>query len=254
MKYKFNYLIQEGRFSVVEMSLRKILISDNDRKILKHLAEVRTADVIDALDRYNVHDSTIMSEEIKPLFENIKMVGIALTIRLIKNRKPMPIMTPEEYDKYVAEWYSKENNAELFLGIAEPGHVLVVEGGGYTKVGFWGSYLSLMAMDRGIVGAVIDGGCRDVAEVRKERFPVFCRRVGRTETIGRLILRPEDVNIPVTVGDVLVEPGDFVMGDDDGVVIIPRELAEPVSERALRQFQEDRVNQKPYLEKFGISL
>ncbi|MGB9718626.1 MAG: RraA family protein, partial [Thermoproteota archaeon] len=101
---------------------------------------------------------------------------------------------------------------------------------------------------------VIDGGCRDVAEIRRERFPVFCRGVGRTETVGRLILRPEDVNIPVTVGDVPVEPGDFVMGDDDGVVVIPRELAEAVSERALRQFQEDRANQKPYLEKLGIRL
>ncbi|MEM1542623.1 MAG: hypothetical protein QXV82_08330, partial [Ignisphaera sp.] len=64
----------------------------------------------------------------------------------------------------------------------------------------------------------------------------------------------EDVNIPVTVGDVLVEPGDFVMGDDDGVVVIPREIADPVSKRALRQFQEDRMNQKPYLDKFGIRL
>ncbi|MDW8033427.1 MAG: RraA family protein [Nitrososphaerota archaeon] len=236
------------------MSVQKNTISNEDREILKRLAEVRTADVIDALDRYNVHDSTIMSEEIRPLFNDIKMVGVALPIRLTKNREPIPNMTPEEYDNYTAEWYRKKNDAELFLKIAEPGHVLVVDGGGYTKVGFWGSYLSLMAMDRGIVGVVIDGGCRDVAEVRKERFPVFCRRIGRTETIGRLVLRPEDVNIPVTVGDVLVEPGDFIMGDDDGVVVIPREIADQVSKRALRQFQEDRMNQKPYLEKFRIRL
>lgn len=236
------------------MSIQRRSISNEDREILKHLSEVRTADVIDALDRYNVHDSTIMSEEIRPLFNDIKVAGIALTIRLTKNREPIPSMTPEEYDNYTAEWYKTKNNADLFLKIAEPGHVLVVDGGGYTKVGFWGSYISLMAMDRGIVGVVIDGGCRDVAEIRKERFPVFCRRIGRTETIGRLVLRPEDVNIPVTVGDVLVEPGDFVMGDDDGVVVIPREIADQVSKRALRQFQEDRMNQKPYLEKFGIRL
>ncbi|MBO3769314.1 MAG: RraA family protein [Candidatus Brockarchaeota archaeon] len=238
----------------MKMSMQRRAVSNEDREILKRLSEVRTADVIDALDRYNFHDSTIMSEEIRPLFNDIKMVGIALTIRLTKNREPIPSMTPEEYDNYAVEWYETKNNADLFLKIAEPGHVLVVDGGGYTKVGFWGSYLSLMAMDRGIVGVVIDGGCRDVAEVRRERFPVFCRWIGRTETIGRLVLRPEDVNIPVTVGDVLVEPGDFVMGDDDGVVVIPREIADPVSKRALRQFQEDRMNQKPYLDKFGIRL
>jgi regulator of RNase E activity RraA len=230
------------------------LISDKDRELLKRLSEVRTADVIDALDRYNVHDSTVMSEGIRPLFNNVKMVGVALTIRLVKAREPIPSMSPGEYDQYASEWYRSKNNAELFLRVAEPGHALVVDGGGYTKVGFWGSYIALIAMDRGVVGAVIDGGCRDVAEIRRERFPVFCRGIGRTETVGRLILRPEDVNIPVTVGDVPVEPGDFVMGDDDGVVVIPRELADAVSERALRQFQEDRVNQKPYLERFGIRL
>lgn len=72
--------------------------------------------------------------------------------------------------------------------------------------------------------------------------------------IGRQELRPEDVNIAVTIGGVLVEPGDFVMGDDDGVVIIPKELADVVSQRALKQFQDDRKNQRPYLNKFGIQL
>ena len=230
------------------------LVSDEDRELLKRLSEVRTADVIDALDRYNAHDSTIMSEEIRPLFNDVKMVGVALTIRLVKAREPIPSMSPEEYDHYASEWYRDRNNAELFLRLAEPGHVLVADAGGYTRVGFWGSYIALIARDRGIAGLVIDGGCRDVAEIRRERFPVFCRGVGRTETVGRLILRPEDVNVPVTVGNVPVEPGDFVMGDDDGVVVVPRELAEAVSERALRQFQEDRANQKPYLEKFGIRL
>ncbi|MEM1557239.1 MAG: RraA family protein [Thermoproteota archaeon] len=230
------------------------MISDRDREIISRLMRVRTADVIDALDRYNIHDSTIIPEEIKPLFNDIKMVGITLPIRLIKSREPIPKMTPEEYEKYASEWYSKRNNAELFLKLAEPGHVLVVDAGGHTKVGFWGSYIALIARDRGIVGLVIDGGCRDVAEIRKERFPVFCRGIGRTETIGRQELRPEDVNIPVTIGGVLVEPGDFIMGDDDGVVVIPKELGEVVSLRAIKQFEDDRKAQKPYLEKFGIQL
>lgn len=229
-------------------------ISDKDREILKRLMEVRTADVIDALDRYNVHGSTIVSEEIRPLFNDIKMAGVALTLRLLRANEPIPTMTPEEYEQYAAEWYGRRNNAELFLKIAEPGQVLVVDADGYTQVGFWGSFIALIARDKGIVGLVIDGGCRDVREVRKERFPVFCRGVGRTEVIGRQELRPEDVNIPVTVGRVLVEPGAFVMGDDDGVVIIPRDLADAVSQRALKQFQEDRRGQKPYLEKFGIQL
>lgn len=215
---------------------------------------IRTADVIDALDRYNFHGSTIVHEGIKPLFNDIKMAGVALTIRLIRVREPIPTMTPEDYERYASDWYRNRNNGELFLSVAEPGHVLVADAGGYTQVGFWGSCIALIARDRGIVGLVIDGGCRDVGEIRRERFPVFCRGIGRTETIGRQELRPEDVNIPVTVGGVLIEPGDFVMGDDDGVVVIPRKLADLVSQRALKQFQDDRKMQMPYLKKFGIQL
>jgi regulator of RNase E activity RraA len=230
------------------------LISERDRELIERFMKVRTADVIDALDRYNVHGYTIMSEEIRPLYGDIKMVGVALPIRLVKTKELMPKMTPEQYERYAAYWYQNRNNADLFLKIAEPGHVLVADAGGYTEVGFWGSYIALIAKDKGIVGVVIDGGCRDVSEIRKEKFPVFCRGIGRTETIGRQELRPEDVNIPVTVGRVLVEPGDFVVGDDDGVVVVPKDLADLVSERALKQFQEDRRMQGPYLEKFGIQL
>ncbi|MGQ9690914.1 MAG: hypothetical protein ACUVQY_06585 [Thermoproteota archaeon] len=114
----------------------------------------------------------------------------------------------------------------------------------YTQVDFWGSYIALIARDMGIAGLIIDGGYRDVREVRKERFPVFCRVIGHTEVIGRQELRPEDVNIAVTIGGVLVELGDFVVGDDDDLVIIPKELADVVSQRELKQFQDDRKNQR----------
>lgn len=230
------------------------LVSSKDRELIERFMKVRTADVIDALDRYNIHGSTIMSQEIRPLYENIKMVGVALPIRLIKTGESVPTMTPEEYEQYAANWYQNRNNADLFFKIAESGHVLVADAGGYTEVGFWGSYIALVAKDKSIMGLVIDGGCRDIGEIRKEKFPVFCRGIGRTETIGRQELHPEDVNIPVTVGRVLVEPGDFVIGDDDGVVVVPRELADVVSERALKQIQDDRRMQRPYLEKFGIQL
>lgn len=145
-------------------------ISDRNREIVKRLMEVRTADVIDALDRFNVYGSTIVSEEIRPLFNDIKMVGVALTLRTLRTNEPFPMMTSEEYERYATEWYSKRNNAELFLRMAEPGHILVVDADRYTQVGFWGSYIALIARDMGIAGLVIDGGCRDVREVRKERF------------------------------------------------------------------------------------
>lgn len=230
------------------------MISTKDRELIECFMKVRTSDVIDALDRYNIHGYTIMPEEIRPLYDNIKMVGVALPIRLIKTRESVPTMTPEQYEQYAANWYQNRNNADLFFKIAEPGHVLVADAGGYTEVGFWGSYIALVAKDKGIMGLVIDGGCRDIGEIRKEKFPVFCRGIGRTETIGRQELRLEDVNIPVTVGRVLVKPGDFVVGDDDGVVVVPRELADVVSERALKQIQDDRRMQRSYLEKFGIQL
>jgi regulator of RNase E activity RraA len=125
---------------------------------------------------------------------------------------------------------------------------------GCGDVVFWGSNIGLSAKVKGVEGIVLDGGCRDTFEVRKIRFPVFCRTIGRTEVIGRIEVKPENVNVTTTIGGALVNPGDIIVGDDDGVLVVPQKVALQVLERAEKQLELDREGQKPNLDKTGIKL
>jgi 4-hydroxy-4-methyl-2-oxoglutarate aldolase len=102
---------------------------------------------------------------------------------------------------------------------------LVVATGGNLKEGFWGEILMEAALARGICGLVTDGAVRDTRALRERAFPVFCAGVaipGTTKTISGTL------HAPAMLMQVVVTPGDFVVGDDDGVVIIPRDKALPV--------------------------
>ena len=140
------------------------------------------------------------------------------------------------------------------MKFAGSGTVIVIDASSCPDVGFWGSTIALIAKAKGVEGAVIDGGCRDTWEIRRIEFPVFCSNIGRTEVVGRLEIRPEDVNIPVTIGGVTVNPYDIIIGDDDGVVVVPKGIAEEVLKRAERQLAMDRETQRKYLNKLGLSL
>jgi regulator of RNase E activity RraA len=83
---------------------------------------------------------------------------------------------------------------------------------------------------RGVAGCVLDGGCRDVSFIREEGFPVFCRYVTPEDSTWRWELGATQV--PVTIGRVRVEPGDWIVGDDDGVVVVPHAIAEDVLREA----------------------
>jgi regulator of RNase E activity RraA len=225
-----------------------------DLKLVERYKKIRVADVIDALDRYGFHDKVLVSNEIKPLYSGIMMVGHAVTVKANRVQDEIPSMTPEEYEKFAGEWYGKRANYEHFMKHAGPGVVLVVDLDGCNDVGFWGSNIGLSAKVKGVEGIVLDGGCRDTYEVRKIQFPVFCRAIGRTEVIGRIEIKPENVNVPITVGGAYVNPGDVIVGDDDGVVIVPKKVAAQVLERAEKQLELDRKGQKPFLDKTGITL
>ena len=225
-----------------------------DLKLVERYKRIRVADVIDALDRYGFHDKVLVSNEIKPLYSGIMMAGYAVTVKANRVQDEIPSMTPEEYEKFAGEWYGKRANYEHFMKHAGPGVVLAVDLDGCNDVGFWGSNIGLSAKVKGVEGIVLDGGCRDTYEVRKIQFPVFCRAIGRTEVIGRIEIKPENVNVPITVGGAYVNPGDIVVGDDDGVVIVPKKVATQVLERAEKQLELDRKGQKPFLDKTGITL
>jgi regulator of RNase E activity RraA len=109
----------------------------------------------------------------------------------------------------------------------QPGSVLVIAQGGDTQVANWGEMTSLAAKVRGVAGVIIDGSVTDVVEIRQQGVPTFARaisaRVGR-----RLELPGGAINQPVECGGVLVRPGDLVVADDNGIVVMSPPVAEEI--------------------------
>lgn len=120
---------------------------------------------------------------------------------------------------------------------APAGAVLVVDVGVVTDRGYWGEVLTTAAQVRGLTGLVIDGGVRDVAALEDHGFPVFASTVALT---GASKNRPGITGAPIGCGGVTVRTGDTVVGDADGVVVIPSDAFEDVVERARRRVEREQ--------------
>lgn len=108
------------------------------------------------------------------------------------------------------------------LDMLQPGHVLVVDGGGDISRALVGEIMSTIAHYRGAAGIVIDGAIRDAAALARGELPCFARAAIH---LGPYKNGPGEINVPITIGGMLVQPGDIVVGDDDGVVAFPQSVA-----------------------------
>ncbi len=123
------------------------------------------------------------------------------------------------------------------LEVAPRGAVVVVANDGRTEAAAWGGLLSTAARRMGLVGAIIDGACRDVDDARRLGFPVYARAVSPRTARGRYVEISH--NKPVLVGGIRVSPGDFVLADSTGVVFISAQVAERVLRAAMRLRQRE---------------
>lgn len=158
-----------------------------------------------------------VSARIKPLFRGARLCGPAYTVQCHPGDNLM---------------------LHKALEVAEPGDVLVATVGGYEEAGYWGGLMATSAMAKGIGGLAIEGSVRDSAEMTKMGFPVFCCGIsirGTTKAILGLI------NHPVIFGGILIHPGDLILGDDDGMVVVGREECETVLEKSLKRIEAERV-------------
>jgi len=111
------------------------------------------------------------------------------------------------------------------LSMAEPGDVLVVDANAYPEAGIWGELMSVTATEFDLAGTVVDGAVRDVRDVGDLGYPVFSRHVSPK---GSTKHHAGSVNVPVSCGGIVVEPGDVVVGDADGVAVVPADRADEV--------------------------
>jgi len=124
---------------------------------------------------------------------------------------------------------------------ARPGDVLVVDAKAFMEAGPWGDVLTLQAMQVGIAGLLINGCVRDANLIIELGFPVFCRGLSIKGT-GKF--QPGRINVPVSIGDTIVHPGDYIVGDRDGVAVIPRNELEQTISRSLAREEKEAGQRK----------
>lgn len=127
---------------------------------------------------------------------------------------------------------------------AKPGDVLVVDAKGFMEAGPWGDVLTLQAMKLGIAGLVINGCVRDANLIIDLGFPVFCRGLSIKGT-GKN--QPGKVNVPISIGDVVIRPGDIIVGDRDGLVVVAQDEVDSAIASSLAR-EEKEIKQREAIE------
>ncbi|MDL4915551.1 MAG: 4-carboxy-4-hydroxy-2-oxoadipate aldolase/oxaloacetate decarboxylase [Enterobacterales bacterium endosymbiont of Blomia tropicalis] len=191
------------------------MINENDgmdqRDIDKILA-LGSATIYEAQGAYGALDAGI-----KPVSAEMKIFGPALTIDMRPGDNLM---------------------IHYALLQAKAGDVLVIDCKGFTEAGVWGDVLTAQAVKTGLAGIIVHGAVRDAEAIITTGFPVFCRGLSIKGT-GKA--QPGKVNVPVVIGDCLIKPGDFIIGDMDGVVVVEQDnLSNALSLATQREDKETR--------------
>jgi len=194
-----------------------------DKKLLKRLSKeiveqfykVSTCNVSDAMDKLGFACGIY---GIKPTYDCPKVVGLAITMRVMA--------------------YG-ENNPPGHMGVdplsvSEEGDIIVIDNSGRLDQNCWGEIMTYSALQIGVAGVIIDGATRDVDVIKETNFPVYARGIVPLTARGRNV--QSDFNCVIQIGGVQVSPGDVVMADINGVVVVPQEHAEEILKVSLELF------------------
>lgn len=174
--------------------------------------------------------------ELSPLKPNTRMVGRARTMRYLPNRKDVR-------DKlYAAGPQLNYKSAEE----AQPGDVLVFDAGGETRAGVSGGVTTIRFLVRGGAGLVVDGAMRDVPELEAMPMQTYMRR-GHASSVSPLMMSV-DYQVPVRIGSVTVVPGDLLVGESTGILVIPAAIAEKIADKALEHNEQEEFQRELLLQ------
>ncbi len=185
------------------------------KEVIEKFYTIASASVADAVDQI-AGKTGYMSYEIKPRINDKKIVGPAVTVKEIPTEEKLPpIHALEAIDE------------------SPEGSIIVIElAESDCNVAVWGGLMTAGAVVNNMAGAVLDAGVRDVTEIRRDfGFPVYARSVSPGTTVGRY--KTEALNVPVVCGGITVHPGDLILADLDGVVVVPKEHVQKVLETAV---------------------
>lgn len=219
MKASKNILQQEAKM----MKLEKLIAAREEvsnaplprplPEILARYERLYTGAVSDVLREFALLDQSLPGH-IRPLLENKTVAGVAFTVKSAPNVKisgemafRAQMLSEMVQDSFVAWDTSNDEKATL-----------------------WGGVMTATAVGKGIRAAVIDGGIRDTHQILEKAFPVFYKYRIPNGSLGRCLIT--HYQIPIKIGDVVIKPGDILLGDIDGVVCVPRNIAYDVLIRA----------------------
>ena len=194
-----------------------------DVAVLEHLRQASTATIATQLFKLGLRNRFLAG--LSPLNpRHCRFVGEATTLRYIPMREDLD--HPEVYG-------DPDHPQRKAIESARPGSVLVIDCRGDVRAGSAGAILAARLRSRGAVGLVTDGAVRDAGEIAAGALPVFA--AGRSAGISLSVHHAADVDVPIACAGVAVFPGDVLVGDEDGVVVSPRHLAESIAAPAAEQ-------------------
>jgi 4-hydroxy-4-methyl-2-oxoglutarate aldolase len=181
-------------------------------KIVDEFHKIPTTCISDALNGLeNLHPA------IKPLKEEYRVAGRAFTVKMVAGDNLVVLKAIRE---------------------AQPGDVLVIDAKGETNRAVAGDFVLGMAQTLGINGVVVDGVIRDIIDTKQLNYPIFCKG----STIAASGKAGEgDINVPISCGGVTIHPGDIIVGDADGVVVIPQEREDEILGKSLEKVEKDQI-------------
>lgn len=246
--------IKENLLEGINFIPTKIYTEEENAKILKLYDGLRVADVSDGMDFVGLAKVGLVDQEIHADWKDTETLahvfrGIALTVRYVPTQKSLLPEPNKDYKEWEGEFYNKYSS-EPFTNIIRKGTAIMIDDDEYGDIGSIGSYNILNWYKQGAVGVVTDASSRDTDEIAKEKVPLYLRKKGRGIRPGRNEL--ESVNKPIVIGGVLVCPGDVVVADGDGVIVVPRKVAKQVAEYAHKILTTDKDSRTNLYEELNM--
>jgi regulator of RNase E activity RraA len=222
---------------------------EENEALLAAFAETRVADVRDGMDVLGWHHYGSLSPAIQPLWRT-HAVGIARTVRYLPYQGRVPELGSAEYLAWSGNYYGTVCPYPWTNDIQD-GDFVVIDASG-VDAGLMGSENTLACLRKGVRGFVTSGGVRDTDEIIMQEIPFWSAMISKSMVQGRLQYDAKDV--PVAVGGVAVFPGDVVVADGDGVIVVPRRIALDVAREANDEHERDKKGRKAHYEALGRDL
>ena len=222
-------------------------------ELIKLFNRLRVTDIRDGMDWMGYHFYGSMYPTIKPLFRpRTATVGIAKTGRSIPYQGPVPMLTEDDYTEWAAMYYREICTCPWDKNLS-PGDFICIDMSGQEGVNAFGSANTLWQKKQGVVGWLTGGGgVRDTDECVLQGINVWGTHV--SHPMGQARIHTIDVDIPIGIAGVAIFPGDVVVADGDGVIVVPRKIARDVAKWAWHEASNDKKGRKQMYIDLGMEL